>query len=762
MKKAPSRKLTRPPRKSQPGRSLPARILIFSLVVLVVGLACVVLYFYSVFSRMVEARLKEGLQHYSAEIYARPYPVIPGRPLTPRQLAERLGRIGYTANSSHGPATFRPISGGLEMVNRQGHVVRAIFTEAAVESLSRDGRAVRQVELEPELISSLSDASGRKRKYVPYENLPDVLVKAILSAEDKRFFDHAGIDFWRILKAAVIDIRSGELEQGASTLTQQYVKNLFLTPEKRFKRKFQEICLSLILETRLNKRQIFELYTNEIYLGQQGPYQVTGFGQAAALYFHKNIHDLTLPEAAFLAGIIPAPNRFNPYRYPDRALQQRNQVLDAMEQDGFITLSQEISAKAAPLDLEPPATYNYLEAPYFVDFVENQLSRHFSREDLYKKNFRIYTTLDADLQRAAFEAVRLGTAEIDAILAKRGTAGVPQVALVALDPRTGEILAMIGGRSFAQSQYNRVTLARRQPGSAFKPFVYAAALESPFRNGASRITPAKIYLDQPHTFHFGNRNYTPRNFGDKYLGRVSLREALAHSLNVATLRLAEEVGYEEIVKLAKRAGFSDNLKPYPSLALGAFEVTPLELAQAYTPFANQGKFRRLHAISLVGTDNGIYKEPGPAAVDVIHPETAYLVTSLMESVLAGGTGAGARQRGFDLPAAGKTGTSNDGWFVGYTPDLLCLTWVGFDDNRDINLVGAGSALPIWTEFMKRARQEVPLSGAEFSRPANVATVNIDPSTGLLASSRCARVVAENFIQGTEPTARCPENQRTGK
>ncbi len=758
MNRAPSKQLRRPPASIKPKRSLPVRILLFSLVVVIVGIVCALLYFYSKYSVIVEAKLKEGLRQYTAEIYARSYTLAPARTLSRSQLEQRLKRLGYVPSASHAPRTFHTTPSGLELVNERGETVDVTFKQETVAALRVEHRPAQRVDLEPELISSLSDSSGKKRKYVSYESLPDVLIKAILAAEDKRFFDHSGIDFWRILKAGFVDIRNSGVSQGGSTLTQQYVKNVFLTPEKRFKRKFEEMCISLILETRQTKRQIFELYVNEIYLGQRGPYSITGFGQAAALYFHKNVRDLTLSESALLAGIIPAPNRFNPYRYPDKAIRQRNLVLDAMEENGFITLNQKVVAKSMTLNLQGETTYNYLEAPYFVDYVEDQLSQRFSREDLYKKKFRIYTTLNADLQEAGFEAVREGGAEIDKALAKKKVVGRPQIALIALDPRTGEILAMVGGRSYGQSQYNRIIAAHRQPGSSFKPFVYAAALETPFTEAPQKITPAKTYVDEPFTFYFENTVYSPKNFGGKYLGLVNLREALIHSLNLATVHLAEDVGYDEVVKLARRAGFGDNLKPYPSVALGAFEVTPLELAQGYTIFPNRGLLRRTRAIYRVETASGTIVEGLPKFEAAIHPETAYLVTSFMQSVLDRGTGYGARQRGFNLPAAGKTGTSNDGWFVGFTPDLLCAAWVGFDDNRDINLMAANSAVPVWAAFMKRARTLLPLSGADFVRPENVVTVDIDPSTGLLVSQRCARVTSENFILGSAPITVCPENQ----
>jgi penicillin-binding protein 1B len=569
------------------------------------------------------------------------------------------------------------------------------------------------------------------------------------------------VDLWRLFKAATVDLRSSEYTQGASTLTQQYVKNTFLTPEKRFKRKFEEICISLILETRLTKRQIFELYANEIYLGQRGPYSITGFGEAAAVYFHKSLRELTLSEAAFLAGILPAPNRFNPYRNGEKALKQRNRVLDAMEENSFITLNEKLAAKSETLRFKPEITYDYLEAPYFVNYVESRLAGRFSREELYKKSYRIYTSLHPDLQQAAHEAIQEVGAAVDKLVARKKSSGKPQMALVAIDPRSGEILAMVGGRNFGQSQYNRVIEAHRQPGSSFKPFVYAAALETPFTDSMIKITPAKTYVDEPVTFTFGNQTYTPKSLSGKYLGLVNLRQALMLSLNVPTVELAQEIGYDQVVKLARKCGFDENVKPYPSIALGAFEVTPLEIAQAYCVFPKLGRFQRAHGIYRIESSTGAYKEDVPPAVPVIHPETAYLVTSLMQSVLDRGTGARARQLGFDLPAAGKTGSSNDGWFIGFTPDLLCATWVGFDDNRDTtNLLGANSALPIWTAFMKRAKEVLPLSGAGFPRPQNIVTVDIDPDTGLLATAACGKVSAENFVAGTEPTTFCQVDHAT--
>jgi penicillin-binding protein 1B len=556
-----------------------------------------------------------------------------------------------------------------------------------------------------------------------------------------------------------VDLREGDVVQGASTLTQQFVKNYFLTPEKTWSRKLTDAYMSVLLEQRLSKTQIFELYANEVYLGQRGSFSILGFGEGAEAFFDKHIKDLSLGEAAMLAGIITAPNRYTPIRHPERAKARRDLVLDAMAEYDFITPSERDEAKRVPLAIQPTALLNYSDAPYFVDFVQDQLVEQYGDIELGRSRYKVYTTLDPQLQQAAFEAVREGLTELDAHFAKGKRAippGTVQASLIAVDPRSSRILAMIGGRSYGQSQFNRITQSKRQPGSIFKPFVYAAALETAYYS-PTPLTAVSTVLDAPTQFTFEDVSYEPGNFKDEFLGQVTMRQAITKSLNIATIKFAEKVGYGRVVELAHRLGLNEQIKPYPAVAIGAFEVTPLEMVRAYTAFANHGRLSNLQSIISIRDEKSRLHGEQQKSAEAIRPEIAYLVTSLLQSVINNGTGAGARSRGFTLPAAGKTGTSHDGWFAGYTPDLLCIVWVGFDDNRELNLSGSQSALPIWTAFMKRAQALGLLSGEGFTPPDGVPELEIDPTTGLLAGAHCLERQREFFIKGTEPALPCPGN-----
>jgi penicillin-binding protein 1B len=518
--------------------------------------------------------------------------------------------------------------------------------------------------------------------------------------------------------------------------------------------------MSILLEKRLSKTQIFELYANEVYLGQAGSFSIVGFGEAADAFFDKSVKELTLDEAATLAGIITAPNQYTPLRYVQRATARRNLVLDQMAESQMISLKERDEAKSKNLSVKPAFMLNYSDAPYFVDYVQDILTEQFGDAALALSKFRIFTTLNTDLQRAAFESIQANMKDLDSHFSKRKQPmppGAVQASLIAIDPRNGHILAMIGGRNYGTSQFNRITQSKRQPGSIFKPFVYAAALETA-QYSATPLTVASTILDQPTQFTFDDTEYEPKNFKQEYMGQVTMRQAISRSLNIATIKFAEKIGYSKVTELAQRLGLNEKIKPYPAMAIGSFEITPFEMVRAYTAFANGGLLSNLTPVLEIQDGEGkpVLTEHKPPK-RVLTPQLAFLVTSLLQSVINNGTGAGARSRGFTLPAAGKTGTSHDGWFAGYTPDLLCIVWVGFDDNRELNLSGAQSALPIWTEFMKRAVQLKPLSGQEFEIPEDVAEVEIDPTTGLLATERCLQKEKEYFIKGTEPTLRCYGN-----
>ncbi|MEJ7615597.1 MAG: PBP1A family penicillin-binding protein [Pyrinomonadaceae bacterium] len=519
--------------------------------------------------------------------------------------------------------------------------------------------------------------------------------------------------------------------QGGSTITQQLVKNTYLTPERSLKRKFNEAVLASVLERRLSKEEIFALYCNEIYLGQRGTTAVRGVGQAARVYFAKNLQDLNLAEAATIAGMIQSPNRHAPDRHPESSLARRNTVIGAMLRDGFITAQAAEQAIAEGLAVAPLDTVAAAAAPYFLDYVNRSIEAELDVTNSDAPDLRVYTTLELELQHLAESVVKDRLAKLDKVHRKKDVA--PQAALVAIDPHTGHVLAMVGGRNYSESQLNRVTDARRQPGSVFKPIVYAAAMES----GAS---PLSVYQDAPRVFTYdGRRQYKPANYGGGYsMHDVTMRTALARSLNVVTVDIALRAGLARVASLAEKFGLP-RPEPYPALALGTTETTPLEVASAYTAFANNGNVVNPIVITKAADSAGniIVSQAAPDARRVIRPDTAFMVTGILEDVIKRGTARAARSSVKGTAIAGKTGTSRDGWFVGYTPNLVCAMWVGFDDNDELGLTGAEAALPAWVDFMKGAVDLRPeLGGAAFTRPAGMVTVEIDSETGMLASPAC--------------------------
>jgi penicillin-binding protein 1B len=631
------------------------------------------------------------------------------------------------------------------------------------------------------LVTNLSGVSRDKRRLVEFEDIPKILVDAVTAGEDQGFFTHHGLAPSRIAGALVSNLDGTHRLQGGSTITQQLARNLFLTAEPTWRRKVSEAFIALILEVRLTKEQIFTMYANEVYLGQRGSFAIHGFGESATALFGKELSELTLSEAATLAGIIPAPNAYSPSKHPERAKARRDLILRAMWQASAITTEDYDKAKQSELEIVK-VTADATDAPYLVDFIRGELLKDYSEEELMTGGLSVYTTLDLALQKAAVEAVAKGLTYVEGQLAARDKKNGsvedrprPQAGLIALNPHTGEIKAMVGGTDYAVSQYNRITEAFRQPGSIFKPFVYAAALETAYdkrlENAPTTIEPDtpsldhRIFtlitavMDAPKVFLYGGSTYEPNNYKQGYRGLVTMRTAAQKSLNLATIQVAEHVGFNRVANFAKRMGLNAKIKGYPSVAIGAFEVTPIEMAGAYTAFANGGRRIEPHALLRVVAADG--KEARTYHYDqseVLRPEIAYLMTTLMEGVINHGTGAGVRVRGFKLPAAGKTGTSRDGWFAGYTKDLLVITWVGFDDNRDLKLEGSRSALPIWTEFMLKAYELYPvrnMARMSFTPPPGIEIVSIDADTLMPATPLCQNTFKEAFIVGTAPTAYCP-------
>ena len=723
---------------------------------------------YAKYARLADEKLTEGPFPNSSLLYAAPEAVGIGDHGTPIQFASRLRESGYgedARGNSSGWYHLRPdaieiFPGPDSHAASEPGVLR--FRDGKISSVISlsDNTARTEYTLEPQVLSSLYDKNREKRRLVRYDDIPPVLVHAVVSVEDKRFFQHSGFDPLRIVKAIFIDIKRRRNAQGASTITQQLARNLWLDNRKTFGRKFDELLITIHLERRLTKQKIFEYYANQVDLGRRGSFAIRGFGEAAQAYFGKDIRQLTLPEAATLAGLIQEPSRRNPVRWPERAKARRNVVLRLMLENGYIPQSQFEAATQAEMVVAKQGIES-ADAPYFVDLVNEQLAQEFQDHDFQASGSKIYTTIDLDLQRDAGAAVALGMREIESILAKRhkkdkdNATEDPQVALICLDPHTGEIKALIGGKNYGLSQVNHV-VAKRPSGSIFKPFVYAAAMNTGLQGGPNPITPSSTFEDQPRTFDDNGKPYEPVDYHhNNWLGSVTLREALAKSLNVPAVEVAEAVGYDAVANLAHEAGLAD-IRATPSMALGAYDVTPLDMAGAYTAFANDGVMVKPRLISKIVDQSG--KDIWKSEVEtkkILDPRVDYIMVNMMQEVLRSGSGAGVRARGFTLPAAGKTGTSHDAWFAGFTTKLLCVVWVGLDDYQDLKIDGPHAAVPIWTEFMKRAHKHRAYRDvSDFAVPEGVVSAQIDPASGQLATSACPQNQTDYYLLGTQPIQFC--------
>ena len=737
----------------------------------------ILIYYWTVFSHRIDNLLAGEVYTRSAGIYAAPKQLRVGETISEAETIAFLKRAGYVektqqADTSRGRYTVNGTALEIEPSSASSVDGRQQFLHVKVQ-FSGSGKAISSLSdldsrsplertwLEPELISSVTGTERAKRKVISYGDLPDHLVKAITVTEDRSFFEHYGVNVRGIIRALVrrydADPNSPLARQGGSSITQQLVKNLLLSPEQTWRRKIAEAYMSVILETRLSKQQIFGLYCNQVYMGQQAGFSINGFGEAANAYFNKDVTNLNLQESAFLAGLIRSPNRYNPYTKIETATARRNQVLDSMAEAGAITIDQANVAKAAPLQVAPvKGRIDMSDAPYFVDYVQNQLSDLIATSG-GAQHLRIYTSIDMDLQRAAYAALTKQLAALDKIEAKRFEPGTLQAALVAMNAKTGEIVAMVGGRDYSKSQLNRAADALRQPGSVFKPFVYATALNTAFDPVPRVITPATTYMDEPKTFTYDNQEYSPGNFGETYSHEpVTLRDGLVHSLNVVTVDVAMEVTIGRVMTLAAKAGLPKPQRAYPAMALGTSEATPLQIASAYTAFANSGTRTTPVSINRITTGNGVtLVAPTAERNEVLRPEVAFVMTSFMKDVINRGTAANVRQRGLKMPLAGKTGTSRDGWFAGYTPNLVCAVWVGFDDGSQLGLTGANSALPIWSDFMQVALAEHPEWDGDWEMPAGIEQIEINPKTGAPTQPGDTEKRTEYFINGTgpsEPTA----------
>ncbi len=707
-----------------------------------------------------------------SRVYAAPLVVYPGTQLGADDLLRRLHRVGY--RDVPGPVQVR----GDVHVDAKGHAVdvflhafpyplhpepgRAVHLElrdgaiAAMRELA-SGTELFDVTFDPEPLAGLYDRVWEERRVVPLEAIPPRLVAAVLAIEDARFYEHGAIDWRGIGRAFVRNVAAGRVVEGGSTLTQQLMKNFFLSEERTWRRKATELMMAIAAERRYTKNEILQLYLNEVYLGQSGAKGVFGVWEAAQFYFGKELDDLTIAEAALLAGLIRAPNGYSPYRNLERARARRDVVIVAMRDRGVIEASEAAAALAEPITLRASVP-DRNAAPYFVDFVRRELQASYPPEALTGEGLRIFTTLDPELQAIAVSVVREGLETLERRyprLAQREPDQQLQAALVALHPATGEIKAMVGGRDYAASQFNRASDALRQPGSVFKPVVYFSALDP--ASGPSHLLPTTRIDDAPFAWSYDGQVWTPANYEDRYLGSVTVRRALEMSLNAATARIAFEIGLPRVRATAEQLGLPGPIPSLPSMVLGSLEVTPLAIAEVYAVLASQGQRTPARAVTQVADEHDRLLEGRPLAIaSVISPQVSYMITHLLEGVIDHGTGQGVRAAGFRAPAAGKTGTTNDygdAWFAGYTPDLVTVVWVGFDRRESLGLSGARAALPIWTSFMMRASSLMP--ERPFDVPPGVTVVDIDPATGYRATPACPEHVSEAFLDEDAPMRECP-------
>lgn len=738
-------------------------IAVLVMAIFVVGLGFVG-YHYVLITRKFDSSRRWDLP---SRIYSDATPLVPSLSF-PRSLLEaKLNHAGYheTTGSLTNPGEYRFIDGDLEVylqsfvypdmefhatpvrIEMEGEVVRKIVRLS-------DGISLRGVRIEPELITSIYDDVMEDRVPIPLDAVPQNLVDAIVATEDRAFFHHEGISIRGIARAAYANIRSGAVVAGGSTLTQQLVKNLYLTPERELVRKLREALMAVILDARYSKQDILEAYLNEIYLGQNGAVQINGVQQASQVYFSKQAKYLTLPEAATIAGMVRSPNYYSPLRNSERARGRRNVVLNLMLETGKIERKEWEAAKAAPMT-HPKYPKSFRSAPFFVDLVLKQLRETYPETQLKTEGLRIFTTLDTMMQRAAERALDQGTAALNKRYSHlRNHTSPLEGTIITIQPGTGYVKALVGGRSYSKSQFNRALQAKRQPGSLFKPFVYVAAMD-PAR-GEGVLTASSLMSDTPISVQTGSSVWKPQNYDGKWHGSPSVRRSLAMSYNIPAVRAAIGAGVPNVIRLASKIGVESRLQPYPSISLGSFEVTPLEIAYAYSVFANEGVKAEPISILAVATKEGKLLENREVRMKRVAPaDLTYVMNDVLKDVLVYGTAARVRSLGFKREFAGKTGTTNDykdAWFVGYSPRILTLVWLGFDDGKSLRLSGSDAAVPIWASYMNRIVGMIP--DAEFRRPDTVVERQIDPLTGMLATPYCLQPRSEVYVKGTEPQSLC--------
>jgi len=737
-------------------------------------------YYAVTFSAQIEARLHGERDRVLPRVFARPIVLWRGQAMSERQLIERLNELAYSERGrAERPGEFVVEREAITLIpragSRDGERVQVRFVRPRVSKASAAPRATRitgievagkpldVVTLDPPLLTALMSTGRAKRRQVPLASIPPRVIQAVLAIEDRRFYGHPGVDPIRMVGALLANLR-GEKRylEGASTLTQQLARNFFLTEQlaqeaisnqRSLRRKLLEQFMAILLERKATKDEILELYLNDVYLGQRGSFAIHGVAEAARLFFGKDVSNVSLSEAATIAGVIQSPGLLSPFQAGTRCRDRRNVVLRSMVEAGFITDEVATRAGSEPLRVVQRALES--QAPYFVDLVGQILAEQLPGVTRQAQSLDVFTTLDLQMQRIAQDALREGLTDVDKMLSRRKRRREAQAALIAVDPATGEVLALVGGRSYNRSQFNRAVNAQRQPGSVFKPFVYLAAFERAVAEGRADITPATMVADEQVPIEYASQVWNPGNYENEYDGQVTLRRALAMSRNLATIHVAELAGFDRAASLWRRIGVGAKPHAYPSITLGVFEASPFDIATAYTIFPNQGLLRPLRVLRRVVSGGAEQVLEAVPPRRIARADTTFLVTNMMRSVINEGTGAGARAAGFAFDAAGKSGTTNDlrdAWFVGFTPELLAVVWVGLDDNQPLGLSGTQAALPIWTQFMSRA-----LTGhrdRRFEEPQGIVWSEIDRDTGKIAGPTCPRVLSESFVSGAEPTEYC--------
>ncbi|MBU4317411.1 MAG: PBP1A family penicillin-binding protein [Proteobacteria bacterium] len=740
-------------------------IALSALLLLIFSLVTVSIYCFGL-SMEIDKRFSGRRWSIPSKVYSDTLLLYPGQQFDQSAILTKLSRLGYRPSSGKPGQMGEYVSTGNTITvflhnletpfsKRSGIPVRMVFRNKQIDAILdvTSGQPLPLLELEPEEIMLFFGSDRERRQLVSIAQVPKHVIHAILAAEDTRFFSHRGMDVRGILRAVFINVKSFALKQGGSTITQQLAKNYFLTPERKFTRKIKELFMSITMEFMYEKEEILEIYLNEIYLGQKSGSGINGIGEASFFYFDKPVENLTLAEGAAIAGLIRAPNRYSPYINKELCRQRRNQVLEAMVKNEWLDESQRQKLIATPVEPAVNAIHGS-RAPYFMDYLSTQLQALYSPQALESLGLSIYTTLDSDVQKAAEEALEKGLVRLEksnpALLKTK-----LQGAVIVMQPRTGYILAMVGGRDYSKSQFNRAVQALRQPGSAFKPFVFTAGLDV--------YTPASLLSNIPKTYYIDGKPWSPKNYAPFSREYVTMRTALAHSINLATVDLAMNIGMDRIMETAKDFGFTSFDRMYPSGALGGMDVIPLELARAYCAFASDGMLPFPLSMKEVADENGELLDKRHVKITrAVSPEKAFIINSMLQSVVEQGTAESLKFYGITYPVCGKTGTTNDNrdaWFVGFTPDILALVWVGADDGKTIYASGARAALPIWADLISALPQYV--SKNSFTKPPGVVKRTFCLQTGQLAvPGKCPNTQEEYFLENHTPSEYCTEHQTT--